>query len=292
MSLVVHKGRADLFVGGPCNNYCRVCYHGDGGPASGVMSRDEVIAALGTLALDGRVELLVFNGGEPTLRADLPQLVRAAKDLAFRSIRVQTNGRRLGYHAYARELVDAGVSDFAVALHGPRAEVHEFLTRVPGSFRQTVAGIRNARGLGAAVIVECVVTRANYRQAPEIARFAHRLGATALRFTLVRPEGRARALFPSLVPNVSLAAPYVREAVDLALGRGLAASAAGFPLCVLPAAAGEVAARRAIGPAEAGLSGGGVFGPPCAACRLRAACGGVHPAYAETFGWREFAAVD
>ena len=57
-----------------------------------------------------------FSGGEPTLRDDLPDIIKLAKKMGFLQVQVATNGVRLGEDPkYAQMLKDAGLS--TVYLH-------------------------------------------------------------------------------------------------------------------------------------------------------------------------------
>src|SRR3954452_10083580 len=51
---------------------------------------------------------LTLTGAEVTLRRDLPDLARAARDAGFEHVRIQTHGMRLAEPGYCEELVDAG----------------------------------------------------------------------------------------------------------------------------------------------------------------------------------------
>ncbi|NPA23555.1 MAG: radical SAM protein [Crenarchaeota archaeon] len=54
---------------------------------------------------------LQYSGGEPTLRNDLPELVKLAKERGFKHVEVNTNGVRLAFDAaYYRKLLEAGMS--------------------------------------------------------------------------------------------------------------------------------------------------------------------------------------
>lgn len=60
-----------------------------------------------------------FSGGEPTLRKDLPEIVKMAKAKGFRHIEVNTNGIRLAKSVdYCRELKKAGASTIYLQFDG------------------------------------------------------------------------------------------------------------------------------------------------------------------------------
>src|SRR5438046_923896 len=60
-------------------------------------------------AREHRWKGLTLTGSEVTLRADLPDLARAARKHGFDHVRIQTHGVRLADPDYCRELVDAGI---------------------------------------------------------------------------------------------------------------------------------------------------------------------------------------
>ena len=164
---------------------------------------------------------IAFLGGEPTLRDELPRWVRAAKAAAASWVLVQTNGRRLAYASYAGALAAAGVDAVEIALAGSTAAMHEYHTGVPGSFSQTLLGIRHARGLGLAVGVGVVVTRSNFRHLPEIVRLAAAQGARSVRLAPALPYGRAGRDWLRVVPEATMIAPFLAAAERAGMLLGL-----------------------------------------------------------------------
>jgi len=119
---------------------------------------------------------VVFTGGEPTLRRDLPELVSFARDAGYETIQIQTNGRTFASRRYCETIIEAGATEFSPALHGHVPELHDFLTRAPGSFAQTTRGIRNLKSLGQYVLTNSVVVRANCRNLAQLAHLLVTLG--------------------------------------------------------------------------------------------------------------------
>ena len=159
---------------------------------------------------------VVFSGGEITLRRELASWVEAAKEAGAKTVIVQTNGRMLSYKKLARRLIRAGVDVFAVALHGHKAELHDWLTRVDGSFEQAMVGIRNVQSCGGVVYVNTVITRSNFRHLPDMAKLLPSWGASGIRFMWARREGAAIDQAPALIPNQELVAPYLEQAGGIA----------------------------------------------------------------------------
>ncbi len=72
--------------------------------------------------------ILQISGGEPTLREDLPELLRYARNLSFPGIQVNTNGLRLGEEPeYAARLKEAGAGWIFLQFDGLRKETHKTL---------------------------------------------------------------------------------------------------------------------------------------------------------------------
>ncbi len=139
--------------------------------------------------------LLDLDGGEPTLYPHLFHVVRLADALGYKKIALTTNGRRLADRAFASRLLLSGITDLMVSLHGPDSAVHESHTRRPGSFAQTVAGVKHAARLkprGVSLAVNAVVTRANAPRAADFFRFVRDLGVETLNLQFVTPFGRAK----------------------------------------------------------------------------------------------------
>jgi MoaA/NifB/PqqE/SkfB family radical SAM enzyme len=107
-----------------------------------------------------------------------------------------------------------------VALHGPRPEIHDWLTQAPGSFEQAVRGVRNVVRAGAGVYINTVVTRSGFRHLPELAAALPSLGARGIRFIWPDAAGRALDLAPSVAPHPKMVAPYLWAAVAIARDRG------------------------------------------------------------------------
>jgi len=111
-------------------------------------------------ALSKSAEPVMLIGGEPTLDPALCEYVRrlAAGGAA---VVLQTNARLLGCRVdaagavasqgdatLAEALKGAGLTAVEVALYGSTAALHDYHTRCPGSFRQTVSGVRASRSAG------------------------------------------------------------------------------------------------------------------------------------------------
>ena len=99
-----------------CNLTCPVCFAN--AAATGYVyepTREQIEEMLRNLRGNKPMAptALQFSGGEPTVREDLPQLLRRAKELGFEHVEVNTNGIKISQSAdYIRQLMDDGADTF------------------------------------------------------------------------------------------------------------------------------------------------------------------------------------
>lgn len=158
-----------------------------------------------------------FSGGEATLRKDLPELVRYARDLGLEHIEVQSNGRIYANEYYCQKLIDAGVNNFVVSLHSHIPKVSDEIMGVPGAFAQTVQGIKNLNKLGQAVKINIVLMKMNYESLVDHVQFLlSNFQIKEFRFTFVMLEGNVLNDPRAIVAPMSQVAPKICAAIDLA----------------------------------------------------------------------------
>jgi MoaA/NifB/PqqE/SkfB family radical SAM enzyme len=228
-----------IFIGFACNNGCLFCAQGELRKAR----PSAVTTVAAALSLIQAGEVVAFAGGEPTLLPELFAWIREATARGAASVILQTNARRLAYRAYARELREASTRlRLDVSLQGSTPALHDWHTGAPGSFAQTVQGLRHARAEGIPAGTTTVVTRSNYRHLGEIVRVAHASGATAVHFVPIEPYGGAARRRSLLVPPVEMIAPHLQRAASEALRLGLVVEVGAVTSRELFAGIGEVEA--------------------------------------------------
>lgn len=206
-----------VHVGFACNNRCRFCAQGElrHRPLAAVVEADLAEIQPGIS--------VAFLGGEPTVSAELPGWIHAAREKGASFVLLQTNGRRIADPSYLRTLLDAGVSALDVSLHGSTAAMHDFHTEIDGSFAQTCEGLAAAAAERLPTGVTTVVTRSNFRHLVEIVELCRELGVRAVHFTLARAVGRAEN--SALIPIPELVRPHLHEAVAKARSLGVECAA-------------------------------------------------------------------
>jgi AdoMet-dependent heme synthase len=131
-----------------CNERCTHCYldHDD----HGEMTLAEIKDLLDQLA-DAGVLFLTFSGGEVLMRMDFFEIVKYARRLQF-CVKIKTNGFMIR-EKEADRLRDLGVQEVRISIYSHRAEIHDAITKLPGSLKRSVAAIRllKSRGLNVAI---------------------------------------------------------------------------------------------------------------------------------------------
>jgi len=293
--------RADIKVGFACNNRCVFCAQGEKRRGTPRIDPAEIRRRMRAAYRPGSG--LVLTGGEPTLRKDLPRLVALARALGYQPIQVQTNGRMLSYPAVVRRLLDAGVTELSPALHGPDASVHDALTRAPGSYDETLAGIRNAVRSGARVVTNTVVVRGNLHVLSETIERLAEQGVRHAQLALVHPVGTAAERFDEVVPPIGEAAERMAGAIHRGRALGLDVVTEAVPPCLLPGLEDATVEHRIPETTVVDLDGepfefsawrrgeGKAKGPPCEGCGRAAECEGPWREFPERFGWGDYRPV-
>lgn len=168
-----------------CNQKCLHCYAA-GQPMG---ESRELTTAQWKEALErlrhANIPQVTFTGGEPTLRADLVELVEAAQWFVTR---LNTNGRLLTPEL-CRRLYEASLDSVQVTLYSADAAVHNTLVGAPG-FDDTVQGIRNAVAAGLMTSVNTPLCSLNRDYAATL-RFVHELGVRYVTCSGLIPSGGA-----------------------------------------------------------------------------------------------------
>ena len=168
-----------------CNQKCLHCYAA-GQPLSDTPELTtaqwkEILSKLRA----ANVPQVTFTGGEPTLRADLVELVEVAQWFVTR---LNTNGRLLTPEL-CRRLYEASLDSVQVTLYSHDPAIHNALVGAEG-FDDTVAGIRNAVAAGLSVSVNTPLCSLNTDYAATV-RFVHELGVRYVTCSGLIPSGSA-----------------------------------------------------------------------------------------------------
>ncbi|PYU85879.1 MAG: hypothetical protein DMG51_07660 [Acidobacteria bacterium] len=185
-----------------CNERCVHCYldHDD----QGELTTAECLQVLDDLASSGAL-FLTFSGGEIFLRADLYEILAAARSLHF-DISLKTNALLVTPERAAR-LGELGVRRVQISVYSDIPAVHDAITKVPGSLRRTLAAIPILLQHGLQVKLACPLMRENLLAYRGVMALAEKLGVPYILDLTITPmmDGSSgplahRASVSSLLP--------------------------------------------------------------------------------------------
>jgi 12,18-didecarboxysiroheme deacetylase len=208
-----------------CNLKCVHCY----AQAKDIEFENELSTEEGKALIDDLASfgspVILFSGGEPTLRKDLPELAAYARGKGMRAV-ISTNGTLIDRNM-AKKLKEVGLSYVGVSLDGIR-ETNDKFRGLKGAFDAALRGLHNCQEEGIKVGLRFTINKQNVRDIPAI-------------FDLLEEEKIPRICFYHLVyagrgsemVNEDLSLEESRQAVDLILDRTKRLHEKGFPAEVL-----------------------------------------------------------
>lgn len=128
-----------------CNNRCRWCYVGGQLALAPEASIEDVKRYITSMAEAG-AKSCILVGGEPSIYPAIIDTIAFATSLGVQ-VKMMSNGRKLASLDFVRRLKDAGLTYCSISIEGTES-VHDYVTRVPGSFQQSLQGIRNCQEVG------------------------------------------------------------------------------------------------------------------------------------------------
>jgi len=205
-----------ISITGLCNNNCMFCLDGsrpDKSHKDIASLKEEISASKGN-------SKLIISGGEPTIHPDVVELVRFGKECGFSKIQVITNGRMFASQKFTDDMVEAGLNEVTFSIHGFDPAMHDGLTRVPGSFKQILRGVKNVRKHGLIINTDTCMTLSNYRQIPDIIRFiVEKVGIDEVNLMTMVPQGNAWKYKDKVMCDYEKMLPFVQKTMDYCLKR-------------------------------------------------------------------------
>ncbi len=144
-----------------CNMECANCYS----PIRNLpdIPKEDLIKFFSRLGKKTEIRL---TGGEPTLRNDLPELIRAINDHGHRAA-IMTNGLKLADRAYAQSLFDAGLKFVAISVNG--ADDDEVYKKTDGvaCAKKKMQALKNCAEIGFFINLNCILIKGVNEHVPK-----------------------------------------------------------------------------------------------------------------------------
>jgi MoaA/NifB/PqqE/SkfB family radical SAM enzyme len=295
-------------MGFTCNNRCVFCMESSHDYGYVKKEKESLEKIFAILRRNKGMRKVAFSRGEPTLNDDLVKCVAYAKEQGYGKIEIISNGRRYADKEYCARLVDAGANLFIISFHGHDAATHEALTRVKGSFTQTMRGLTNLSLLKYKspfqLCINHVITKKNYKKIPQFFSLLKDFPVNMVSFSVVSPRGdNMESDFADLMPRYSDVAKTLEGIMQkagqkkLTIGRDGSVVIVDIPLCVSPKLNpmidfGDIVVfDSGVKKTSFTTEGYKTKRKECKSCSLEKACKGVYKNYADYYGWDEFEPV-
>jgi radical SAM protein with 4Fe4S-binding SPASM domain len=181
--------RMDLAITYLCNNDCSHCYNVK------TRQKDELSTEKWNSILDGLWKIgiphIVFTGGEPTLRSDLPDLIAHAEKNG-QIAGINTNGRKLNDKYYVDSLAEAGLDHVQITIESQDSTVHDRMVQHVGAWNETVAGIKNALASNLFVMTNSTLLNENSAMLSDLLDFLADLGVPTVGLNALIYSGRGK----------------------------------------------------------------------------------------------------
>lgn len=162
-----------------CNLGCEHCYLTEGPvgrprPTQAELSLEEIRPILDQLAEAGTL-FLTLSGGEVFLRRDALDIVAHARSRGL-SVTVFTTGTLLTPEK-ATQLAALHPLSVEVSIYSARADVHDRITRIPGSHTRSLRALRLLKERGVVILIKSPLMSLNSGEYHGIVELAQELGA-------------------------------------------------------------------------------------------------------------------
>ncbi len=208
-----------------CNLKCVHCYaHAKALADDNELSTSEGKELIDDLAGYG-APVVLFSGGEPLVRKDLPELAGYAVDKGMRAV-ISTNGTLISAKM-ARTLKRIGLSYVGISLDGMQ-KINDRFRGARGAFQSALEGIKNCQDAGIKVGLRFTINKFNVNEIPHIFNLIEEMDIPRVCFYHLVYAGRGSDLIKDDLTHAE-----TRSAVDLIIDETKRLHAIGKPKEVL-----------------------------------------------------------
>lgn len=255
-----------------CNNNCIMCPDSDG-IRSVRHNADVNIIKSAIKLMDDNTRYICITGGEPTfLKEELFNILDICRDRFHKAEFVMlTNGRTFYYENYTKEFIKHCPSNIIIGipLHSHKGNVHDEITRVKGSYVQTVNGMKNLLKYKQLVEIRIVINKLNYLDLNNIAKMITREFSNCYRVNFMAMEilGNAYANREKVWVDFIDFKEQLEIACLTLLSSGIRTYIYNIPLCYIDKKFWSITKKSITGYKVK-------YGEECEGCTVKEKCGG------------------
>jgi len=167
-----HSANVFFHILTQCNLTCRHCYINPAQHGNAILPIETITAWLDVFVRKTSHANLVLLGGEPTLHPQLPEIVKVAQRMGYKSITIDTNGYL--FHDVLNKISPDDLDFLSFSLDGATPQTNDHI-RGEGCFVHCTAGIEQAVGRGFHTSLIFTVSRQNIHELHLMPALLHRL---------------------------------------------------------------------------------------------------------------------
>ena len=195
-----------------CNLRCPVCFASADENGSSDPTLSQLGESMDMLMRKGGPFNLQLSGGEPTMRDDIPEIIKMGREKGFTFFQLNTNGLRLADEdGYAKKLKQAGLSCVFLQFDSLSDKVYKVL-RGKALLMKKLKAIKNcaAAGLGV-VLVPVIAPGINDNEIGALIKFAEK-NMPAVRGVHFQPVSYFGRCIPMADKRITI--PYMLNCID------------------------------------------------------------------------------
>jgi len=170
-----------------CNEKCIHCYMDKG--RKDLLTTKDIERILVSLKNE-KCLFVTFTGGEIFVRPDVVEVISLAGDRHF-VIDILTNGTLIN-ERIIEALLQNPIRRLQISIYGADAKTHEKVTKIPGSFKQTITGIHLLREAGIKVEVAFLLMKFNFHQRYKVKEMVEKLDCLLLPSPIITARNNGR----------------------------------------------------------------------------------------------------
>ena len=262
----------DLFITNKCNSNCIMCplsetvrRKGNPGQLQWVMKYIDLLPA--------NLPYINITGGEPTLEKDrfVAVMHKLRDKFQHSEFQLLTNGRSLADRVFLSKLIKCMPYNIRVAipLHSSHELIHDRITQVNGSFKETDFAIRNLLDMQQKVELRIVLSKVNISTVEDTVKYIveNYRGVFVVNFIGMEMMGNAVRYRDILWDDYDIFFQKIRESVHYLISHGIDTQLYNFPLCAVDSGYWPIVAKSITGYKIQ-------YKEECTFCAVREICGG------------------